>query len=357
MKRVYLKMYAKQNLGDDLFLKVISDRYKNVKFIMYSGNRYNKKINSNLKIYSGLFYKILNKTIKILTNNKKSFEKMLVNKSDIVVEIGGSLFVEKQNIKKEDLEKLVKYYKTLNKDYYILGSNFGPYKTNEYKQKYEDVFANAKDVCFREEYSYNLFKNLPTVRLAPDIVFSLTTSQWRKHTKKQVVISVMDISRRYKLKQYKEEYEEKIIEIINKFKSKGYEVVLMSFCKYEGDEHSVKSILNEINNHSNSIRVYNYNGNINKSLEILSECEIIVATRFHAMILGLLLGKVVLPISYSEKTINVLQDINFKGTCLDIRNLNSIKLEDIDFSYKLDIKDVIEKSQKQFLKLDEVLKN
>lgn len=357
MKKVYLKMYAKQNLGDDLFLKVISDRYKNVKFIMYSGKRYNKKINNNLKIYSGLLYKILNKTIKILTNNKKSFEKMLVSKSDIVVEIGGSLFVEKQNTKKDDLEEQVKYYKNLNKDYYILGSNFGPYKTNEYKQKYEDIFANAKDVCFREEYSYNLFKNLPTVRIAPDIVFSLNTSQLSKHTKKQVVISVMDISRRNNLKQYKKEYEERIIEIINKFKNKGYEVILMSFCKYEGDEDCIKSILKKIETPSRNIKVYNYNGNINKALEILSECEIIIATRFHAMILGLLLEKVVLPISYSEKTINVLKDMNFKGLYLDIKNLNSVKLENIDFSYKLDIKDAIEKSQKQFLKLDEVLKN
>ena len=56
-------------------------------------------------------------------------------------------------------------------------------------------------------------------------------------------------------------------------------------------------------------------------LELIAESEYMVATRFHAMILGLGAGKKVLPLIYHIKLRNVLADLSFRSTYYDIRQL------------------------------------
>ena len=46
-----------------------------------------------------------------------------------------------------------------------------------------------------------------------------------------------------------------------------------------------------------------------------------VATRFHAMILGLSAKKKVLPLIYNLKTRTALEDLSFNGACYDITQL------------------------------------
>ena len=63
MKNVKLNMYLKQNLGDDLFLKVILERYPNTVFHIQSDINYKKtflKKYKNVKIYQGMKNKIIN---------------------------------------------------------------------------------------------------------------------------------------------------------------------------------------------------------------------------------------------------------------------------------------------------------
>ena len=63
---------------------------------------------------------------------------------------------------------------------------------------------------------------------------------------------------------------------------------------------------------------------------------------------------------YSDKTKNVLEDMNFKGKILDIRKLDSFNAEEIskeNMTYKQDCEFKIKDAQKHFEKLDKVLKN
>ena len=46
--QIYVNAYLEKNLGDDLFLKILVDRYKNHKFYAIS-NTYSSK--NNLQIY------------------------------------------------------------------------------------------------------------------------------------------------------------------------------------------------------------------------------------------------------------------------------------------------------------------
>ena len=41
-----------------------------------------------------------------------------------------------------------------------------------------DIVSGAQDVCFRDKASYELFKDIPSVRVATDIAFTLNTGMF-----------------------------------------------------------------------------------------------------------------------------------------------------------------------------------
>ena len=359
MKKVLIRAYSQKNLGDDLFIKILLDRYPETKFYMYSTLNYKNstlKKYKNVKIVNHYMVRIINKLNSIFKINKYSIENIMKNKVDIMLNLGGSMFIENSSI--TQTEKNIKnIYNTIEKKYYIIGSNFGPYKNEKYKECYEEVFKNAEDVCFREKYSYDMFKDIDTVKYGADIVFSLDISNIKTTNSKRIVISVINCEKRFEIK-IKEAYENKIVELSNYFVKQGYEVVLMSFCSKEGDLKAIKSILSKCDKENiNNILTYNYSGNIEEALNTLGNSSIIIATRFHAAILGILLNKKTIPIIYSNKTMNVLKDIEFTDEYIDINNIEKLDIDslNVEQNCKVDLKKQFERAQIHFKKLDKEL--
>ena len=101
MKNVKLNMYLRKNLGDDLFLKIILERYPNTIFHIQSNINYKNtflKNYKNVKIYSGIKNKIINFIYLITNQNKKMFH-YIKNKCDLMITLGGSMFIEKGKTK------------------------------------------------------------------------------------------------------------------------------------------------------------------------------------------------------------------------------------------------------------------
>lgn len=356
MIKIYIDAVLEKNLGDDLFVFILINRYRNCMF--YSQTRFDySDYKENLKIYSGKYINYINKIMSAIFKQGKFCGKILKNKCNYMVGIGGSIFMEWGNIKK--IKRHFSIY-SKEKKYFILGANFGPYKTNEFKYFIkESVLKYAQDVCFREEHSYELFKDLPNVRYASDIVFTLDTSNIKITDNKKVVISVIDCDKKINSK-YTELYENKIIELIKLFYTKGYEITLMSYCKSEGDEFAIERIISKLDDEKirKDINKYFYDGNIEEALNVMGDCQIVIGTRFHANILGLVMNKTIIPIAYSDKTLNVLKDMNFKGKVFDIRDMDNFKvneLTDDDLKYKLDVSYQKKDAQRQFEKLDKIL--
>ncbi|MBP3597207.1 MAG: polysaccharide pyruvyl transferase family protein [Clostridia bacterium] len=339
--KIYLDAYLSKNLGDDLFIDILLKRYPNHKYVAISkGEKYNIK---NLKVYrNSYFYRAI---------KKFAAEKYIANKCDLVITIGGSMYIENNDSNRDF---------TLGKNKrYILGSNFGPYQTNEYLKNLHSVFKNAEDVCFREEYSYNLFKDLPNVRYAQDIVFSLDVRDIKITKSKRAIISVIDCKSKLDEK-YQGIYEQKLVDLIEYLFEKDYKVCLMSFCKAENDELAINRIINKLDEKSkNKIEKYFYNGNIEEALNNIGNSSVVIGSRFHAIILGLLMNKAVLPIIYSNKTKNVLEENNIDVKIFNIKNINEfnpINLEENDFTKIHNIDHMINSSQNQFKQLDTILK-
>lgn len=338
-QKVYIDAYFAENLGDDIFIDILTKRYKNCKFYAITENRKNYN-RDNLKVYTNKYmYKIL---------KKFSWEKYLAGKFKTVVTIGGSMFMENNNNDKD-------FSMGKKNNRYVLGINFGPYKTEKYYQNIHNMLSKVKDVCFREKYSYNLFKDLPNVRCASDIVFSMDTSNLKITNRKRAIISI--VSPKYKLGEgYQEQYENAMLQLIQMFIEKEYEVVLMSFCKMEHDEEEIENILNMMNEEQRKkVECYYYNGNIEEALNVLADSQVVVGGRFHANILGLLLGKSIVPVLYSDKTLNVLKDMDINAPIIDIRNLQEFNVKNItdeDLSKIYNIEKQKVDAQRHFEKLD-----
>ncbi len=336
---IFLKAYTAINFGDDLFIKQICSRYKNHTFHLVA----NKK-------YKEIFKEIQNISIHECDskNNIHRLSLKINSNCDIFVYIGGSIFIQPEGEFESKLKELSELIDS-NNNFYIIGSNFGPYTSRAYYDSVKNkILSRAKGISFRDSYSYSLFKNMENVVYAPDIIFGLNKK--KGPSKKEIGISIIHhLNRQSIIKNY-ESYINKIREIIEFFRKRKYIVNLFSFCECEKDLVAIKEYFNYEN-----INIIEYNGDIDKFLNELNAQEYIVATRFHATILGLVLNKKILPICYSEKTVNMLKDIEEPITYYTIDNIESLEVRDIEKISEYNVEKQIKNSEIQFCFLDKIL--
>ncbi|NQK68628.1 polysaccharide pyruvyl transferase family protein [Streptococcus suis] len=357
MKKVFLKCVFEQNLGDDLLINILCSKYSSSQFYIIS----DKDIDSfpnNLKIIKvpSLLYRLFRKTAFKL--KKMNFiDSIIISQLDYVVVIGGSMFMETKSM--SDNYDLI-WYKKLVKPLYIIGSNIGPIHTNDYlKRLKEEVFSSAVDISLRDQKSYNMISDLSAARYTSDLVFTYDVSPYKTiKSSKKVIISVIDCEKKSsQMKNVNSQlYEEKIKELISYFYTQGFEVELFSFCKKEGDERIIDKIINELPYYE--IKKYFYTGDIDSALRELATSSIIVGSRFHANILGMILKKSVIPIIYNDKTRNMLNDINFKGKVIDLENIVDFNVDDLDESdleYKCNVELYQKTAQLHFQELAKIL--
>lgn len=359
MNYVILNAYLERNLGDDLFVKYLVQRYDNIKFyILDTTDKYIENSLNNLKIIDLENTKLIRKLSWFYPSLIPNLKNLVKKNSKANIYIGGSLFIEYDN-----WNEITNWwdYQANNYPFFVIGSNFGPYSSKDYKKRMNDIFSNCKDVCLRDQYSYNLFKENNNVRYAPDILLSYKMP--KKRIRKQIFISTINCSKKdegcNKINDCQSLYESFLLDVIKEYLSKDYHIVLSSFCEQEGDNITIENLIKSLNFPSN-IEIINYDGfNSDDVLESISSSSYIIASRFHATILALAAKRPVLPVIYSDKTKNVLEDMQFKGNIIDIRNLKKhYTFDEISQNMYLvqDMDKYISKSEEHFLKLDEYLK-
>ena len=240
---------------------------------------------------------------------------------------------------------------------FIIGCNFGPYKTREYRDFVFSTLQKATDVCFRDRYSYEEFSELRHARIAPDILFGYPGYP---NTKKGVGvgISVIDPAVHSDLEHIADSYYFTIAKMIDNYAKNGVPVKLFVFCKDEGDGNAVSEIMMRCE--TNEAEICEYSGDIDATLDQLNSCEYIVASRFHAMIIGWCLSKKVFPVIYSNKQLNVIDDVNYPGPYWDLREKLECTADSIIYSvHKAESFDVDEYrwySKRHFDKFGDYLK-
>lgn len=353
-----------KNIGDDLFIQTICNRYPGKRFIISNKAKYGSlREIDNLEFSKVLEWWLLFDSVsssniikRCIAKFAKVFLRFVLGKHDIGVYIVGNAF---KNTNYTDSTQLnwLKNRIALTKQFYLLSTNFGPYNDNRWKDEAHICFEQVTDICFRDLNSYNLFADLPNVRYAPDAILSLG-KQCKEDTNKTILISVIDCnysSRDIWLKKLSSSYENKIIEIIKQFKEKDYNVILIN-SNTEQDSPASKRIKSHFS--SESVSVFDYMGDLNKLKELYSSAEYVIGTRLHTIILAWLFDIPVYPIVYDIKVENMLKSYSFKGEytmILDIESLNVASIIKAFANYKGIERKTIDTAGEQFSILDKRL--
>ena len=335
MKKIFIYAYMAKNLGDDLMVRLLCDRYPNVDFFLYADSFYKTAFKDlkNLTVFSAEDKEVRfwNKTLRAVKKTNNGFMERLMKKCDATVHIGGSVFIQ-HNDDYSAFLKADQDLRVFSKKVFLIGSNFGPYKDEQYYLDYHKLLATYDGVSFRDKYSYNKFSDIPKVVYAPDVVFNYTDTKVHD-CQHRVLFSTISLAGRtdnFAIVQYWETYRKFIQKLAKKYIELGYKVTFLSFCEPQGDLYEINQIIEEGNfdNCMDKIEIRNYNGDINESISLIKESEIVVGTRFHSIILGWLFNKPVLPIVYDNNTLQVLKDMDLKNYA-SIKELDNISIDDL----------------------------
>lgn len=365
--KIFVKLFAALNLGDDLFLKILLERYPDTEFVISAPeiyktvfNRYEnlhvmedknssrKTVSFKLKSYieRNVFPSLYSKRLKLRADK---LCQDVGQHFDAFLSIGGSIFMQPRKLPHYPD---VIYYgtaKSYYKNIFFIGCNFGPFNDLKYKDDFRDIFRQANDVCFREKYSWELFSDLTNVRYKPDVVFGLDCPNIEKRSK---TVGFSIITARNGVNE--QSYIKKYADLISFYQKKNYEIFLFSFCKKQGDEDIIESVVDYLDDDLGVNKVF-YDGDIEKFLKVYGSIEKMFCGRFHSMILSILFGQEIYPVIYSKKMTNVLSDIDYKGKVIYMDKFSQLKTAEIYNQIgrnKYDIKDLRKTSGEQFEQLD-----
>ena len=340
-KKMLLIGYTRMNLGDDLFLSMVINRYPDVDIDLY--------------VSKGHQYPFLKaKNVNIIFNN---LENVNIDNYFVISYVAGSIFSEisKNYDYKIWLDKLVKSSKEKKIPFLFISSNYGPEYTKKWFKLCDSIIKNSFHVNFRDKISCEKF-NYKNVSYIPDLVLSLNYKR-KKKEENSVGISIIDLYSIFRgdANQYYFDYMNFLKKNIINYIENNKKVYLFSFCKYEGDELAIDNLLTIIDKkYHSSIVIVKYDGNINKFLNIYSRMEYVLCTRFHSMILSHLFEQNIFVCSYSNKLLNVIDSYKFKYNFLSINGDLSNHVIDLS-KYKKSEKKLLNESKKNFEILDNLL--
>lgn len=351
-KRIVVRAFLQQNLGDDMFVRMLVRRYPDHRFCIAASPADSAFLSreANVRLMSGGQFLLRRLAGKIAPGVVRQERMKRMRRADAVVKIGGSVFIEYPGWENAVSE-------IPNPNYYIIGANFGPFSTQEFVLKKKKSIARSKDCCFRDSASYELFRDLPQVRVAPDILWAYPDYPDRE-VGQGVGISILNLKAFHGLGDRTESYERGIARICDRCCEAGERVTLFGFCRKDGDEEAVSRILS-YRKTSGTIDAVYYDGDIPAFLSALNRVETLYASRFHAMILGFAMHKKVIPIIYSIKQVNALADLGFTGACWSILDSEPLH-DDVLFGegQRLSddaVRELQERARGQFSGLDEFL--
>lgn len=339
-KRVYLRAYIAGNFGDDLFIRIVCKRYPAIMFWTIGSQRYCHNFDDIANLHyvnkDTLLKKILKKGINIIGRLFNiSFLKyfsfdyiwnvVYCKRFDMSLLVSGSYYIEWT-----DDCGYWDYYFNMEKEFFnsapcVLDINFGPYKNKQYLEFYLNEMKKTCFLSVRDTNTLSLLKDSGAI-YAPDIGFLYDKNQNTpyKHHNKYIVVCVVN----YMAATHS--YYKKMCDVIEYAYWKNYDVVLLSMCKSEGDGKTIDVLCNNCQEFGNRIIIFEYGKKkIEEVVGLIADADLLIAGRYHAMIISWVCNTIAVPICYSSKMINVLQDLAKKCRYYRLDNIQEMKTEEV----------------------------
>ena len=340
---VCVHAFLAANLGDDLFVRMLCARYPYVTFQVAATPDYRERLAdvANLEVHDQADFPAL------------------VRAADAVAHIGGCCFVQHG----ADFSRFYETDRFLAdnaRHLVFLGGNFGPYTDDSYLAAYRELFRRYDGLTFRDRYSAGLFEGYPNVAYAPDIVFGYPARTAEKRPK--AVFAPIRMEGRegtFGIAGHAEAYRRAMVGLARELVGRGYEICLVSFCQGQGDEQACSAIAAALTpGEREHVRRVWYQNSVEDVVREFEDAECVVATRFHAMVLGFAHGCRVLPVVYDQKTQKVLEDLAYP-LALRLEDLGSadagVLADELLSTEPLDAAPLAAASEGHFQFLDRVL--
>jgi len=324
MSKILIEYYSDNNLGDDLMVKDLA---------------------SFLNIELGFqCILICNDDFTIAKHLKETFSRIVCHNLSLTelkridvkyyIRIGGSIFQHNTW-----LEGIMRYKKFLRYalmrirgiDLIILNCNIGPFKSKSWLGSSKAIIRLSNLITCRDQYSFNYINKFKKkdVFFFPDMLFSDSRDFFLPSTKtdKKNILGISIYTAYQKdLRLRNEEYCHFIESIImNYFQIESDpEVRLFVFDSgYRSDFPNTYKIFSKFINYN--IKVFDNNLEPEIFLERFKECDLMIGTRFHSIILSLKYCIPVIPIIYAIKTDNLLTDLRYSGFRIYFEDLANYK--------------------------------
>lgn len=301
---ILLDGYFDRNFGDDVMIRIVA----------YYLSNHNFYINQAKKELLLPFHKVPN----IFPADKK------INIQAKICVIGSGYII---NSRMSLLLEFLDFMKHLRKEDKLLTAtvccNIGPFVNGMAKFLIVQKLKRNKFVTVRETFSLEFMKKncrkVPSYYY-PDIIFAMP-DEWlpQKSNEGYLGISAYRRAGRNNLDFY-----EKMAQIADCYINKtGKKVLLFAFdIENENDTAAAISIKALCRNQKNVELVF-HNDDGSNIINNFARCEKIVSVRFHSSILAIKMEIPFVPITYSEKTRNVLKDLKYQGKQFNIEDFEA----------------------------------
>lgn len=322
----FLRAYLDNNIGDDLMIELLTSANKDSTF-------YIKSSNFDILGYKNRFSNVKKLPKNILQQILLSFQ------YDAFITIGGSMFIQPIQSKKKPILSFIRgftrflkvlitniFFQLTGKKVFIIGCNVGPIKTNWFRTMLKFIFETSTHSTVRDKDSYETLLSLSIdpkqITLAPDLVhqFSHIPSNVKIINNTKIGISIIDL----KNDAMNENYITFLVSIITTMNNSNSNV---SFYIYsfdtglEDDRVISRTLMAKIDPkiHVESIA---YTGDIQAFTSLFASMDYMLCSRFHSIVLAINFNIPFLPLSYSTKTNNYLNSIDYKGAIIDAKSIN-----------------------------------
>lgn len=361
MKILMVSFISSANLGDQLIVKTIDERflseYDVVKYD-YNLNREDQitihsqaKERSTLKkIYLDYFRKnplvdkyrdFVNKR-KVLNN--KNWDQFIedLSKADLLVFGGGNIIFDltKYSSTYFMYEKIIDKALEFNVPTFACCVGIGPFVTKEQQKNTVETLAKCTYVTVRDEKSYNYLKDNKNTYLSIDPVFELKAlSKKKTEDKKTIGFSIIDLLNNKQTTEENNQYIDDCVSLIEQLQD--YKVVLYSSVPH--DYRTVNEVYSRVEKLSN-VSLANIQ-TIEELLELYTHFNLVIGARMHSLIVGVSQNTPIIGLSWQPKVRAMFEMIEQSESVFPIHeikkheqeiiNLVEFKLNDEDYEDRI----------------------
>lgn len=346
--KVAVYAYCANNLGDDLFITMLLDRYPETQFDFFAGTDRDLatiKGRANARIIDYAYFK----------RHKRDYDLFLV--------LGGSMFQEIPGWTRLWLSYARRFVqcKAANVPIAVVGASFGPAFSLTFRFAFAGLFGLCAWISFRDQQSLAAIPWRRHVNWYPDLAFAYEIPQATSDGS-IVGLSVMRLGTSPHRQAAARASYARLIEEITSFRP----MRLFSFQESDAisDVEEIYAVLRMVPSACKShVEVVKYDPTqLKEFLTAFSECSTFISTRFHSMVLAILARQELYILAYHEKIPNTLSSIGADFPMFDAEKL-ALSVDDIRCllqsgdlaSGQLDITPLSRGAQKHFTLLDRLL--